>query len=341
MRIVQWTAGDAAATKACYQVSRAVARHDDPLGPPRSERVFHAVLTPTSEPAQTWFAAGGEPGTATGFYHMRLPELENRDRAGLSLEVQPEHRRRGIGRALLRHAAQRAAENQRSVLRMEVFQGSAGEAFARHLGASPGLTDARRVLVLAKQPAGHAAALRESAAPAAAGYTLVSWTGYTPREYLDGIAAVSNAMSDAPHDPGHQSRVWDAERIREQLDRERELFGSRGYFIAALHEATGEMAALTEVELDPENPGWGHQQITAVTRPHRGHRLGLLTKAAMLDWLADAEPQLERIVTWNAASNQHMVGINEALGYELLEPQSQAYMLQVADVLLSGTPGRL
>jgi hypothetical protein len=208
----------------------------------------------------------------------------------------------------------------------------AGEAFARHFGASPGLADARRVLVLAKLAPGLVAGLRDSAARAAAGYTLVSWTGDTADEYLAGMAAVSNALADAPHDAGHQARLWDARRVREDLDSARDLFGFRVYFVAALHDATGEMAALTEVEVDPESPGWGHQQITAVTRPHRGHRLGMLTKAAMLEWLAQAEPQLERIVTWNAASNQHMVGINEALGYELLEPQTRHYQLHVCEI---------
>jgi RimJ/RimL family protein N-acetyltransferase len=75
------------------------------------------------------------------------------------------------------------------------------------------------------------------------------------------------------------------------------------------------MAALTVVTVDPDVPGWGHQQITAVTRQHRGHRLGLLVKAAMLEWLAETEPRLERIETYNAGSNQYMIAINEALGY--------------------------
>ncbi len=67
--------------------------------------------------------------------------------------------------------------------------------------------------------------------------------------------------------------------------------------------------------VDPADPGWGHQLITAVTRKHRGHRLGLIVKIAMLDLLATAEPQLERIVTWNAQANEHMIAVNEALGY--------------------------
>jgi RimJ/RimL family protein N-acetyltransferase len=67
-----------------------------------------------------------------------------------------------------------------------------------------------------------------------------------------------------------------------------------------------------------------------VTRPHRGHRLGLLTKAAMLDWLATAEPQLARVETNNAAVNSYMIAVNEALGFELAEPGFQFFALPVS-----------
>ena len=56
-------------------------------------------------------------------------------------------------------------------------------------------------------------------------------------------------------------------------------------------------------------------------------------KTAMLDWLAAAEPGIERIVTYNAASNDHMVAINQQLGYQLFEPLEQSYELAVADAL--------
>jgi RimJ/RimL family protein N-acetyltransferase len=139
-------------------------------------------------------------------------------------------------------------------------------------------------------------------------------------------------MADAPHDAGEENAVWDADRVREQIDDIREAQGRRVYTLAALHDASGEMAAVTSVERDRDFPAWGHQQLTAVTRKHRGHRLGLLVKAAMIDWLAEAEPGIERIVTYNAAANDHMVAINEQLGYELLEPLEQSYELAVAAV---------
>jgi len=100
-----------------------------------------------------------------------------------------------------------------------------------------------------------------------------------------------------------------------------------------VQEDTGEPAALTEVAVDPADPGWGHQMLTGVTREHRGHRLGLLVKATMLEWLRTAEPTLERIQTWNAASNQYMIAVNEALGYTILGQPANWWRLEVAAVL--------
>jgi GNAT superfamily N-acetyltransferase len=333
MQIVRLDTGDEALTLACCEVTRAVRAADDPADSPEPVRVLRVELTHPGEPGQTWFVPGPAAGSVAGLYHLRLPDLENRDRAALYLEVHPDHRRRGIGAALLRHAAERAADDGRSVLSGEAFEGSAGDFFARRAQATPGLLDARRMLVLAELPAGTLAALRTSAASAADGYSLVSWAGRTPDEHLDGIAAVFSAMNDGPRDPGREDRIWDARRVRERVDGRTELYGSRAYAIAARHDASGEMAALTRVSVYPERPEMGNQQITAVTRAHRGHRLGLLVKTAMLQWLAEAEPQLQRLVTWNAAANEHMIAINEALGYQLLSPLVRSFEIKVADIL--------
>lgn len=156
--------------------------------------------------------------------------------------------------------------------------------------------------------------LREPAARAAAGYSLVSWAGPVPEELIGPIAVVYNAMSDAPRDPGTAAEQWDAPRVRELHDL-RPRYGMHDYTVAARHDDTGELAALTEMVVDPEDPGWGYQLLTVVTREHRGHRLGLLLKVAMMDLLMTAEAQLERVVTTNAESNEHMVAVNDALGY--------------------------
>jgi len=331
MRIVRLDVSDRAVTQACHEVAQAALVAEDPFGPPLSARALRARLEHPRDPVDAWYVPGETGDNVLGWYYLELPALENLDRASLNLFVQPSRGRRGIGGELLRHAAERAVAHGRSVLSHQAFQGSAGEAFAARAGSVPSLLDARRVLVLGKIPPGHVAALRAEAARAATGYSLVSWVGRTPDEYVDGYAAMHAAMNDAPRDPGEEPQVWDAQRVRERIDSSRALQGRHLYTLAALEVATGEMAALTEVETDQENPEWGHQQITAVARPHRGHRLGLLVKTAMLDWLATAEPTMTRIVTGNAAVNRYMIAINEALGYELLDPQMSFYELAVAD----------
>jgi GNAT superfamily N-acetyltransferase len=333
MRIIRGDASDRATTQACFEIVRAADAVDDPNGPPWSLKRLRGWLEHPTDPIEIWIAVDETTGTHHGWCFLRLPEPENRHRVNASVDVLPSSRRRGIGTALLRHAAKRAEAAGRSVLASEAFQGSAGAAFAARVGATTGLVEARRVLALGQIPAGRITDLREQAARAAAGYSLVSWDGRTPDEYLARCAEVENAMADAPHDAGEEPEVWDADRFREQVDDLREKRGRHVYTLAALHDASGEMAAVTAVEADPDNPAWGHQQLTAVTRPHRGHRLGLLVKTAMLDWLAETEPRLERIVTGNAAVNQHMISINDLLGYELLEPSAQSYEIAVADLV--------
>jgi GNAT superfamily N-acetyltransferase len=258
--------------------------------------------------------------------------MENVDRAWLDLTVRPEERRRGTGTALLRHAVARARAHGRSVIAGGARDGSAGEAFARSAGASPGLIDVQRVMEVGKLGAAELARLREPAERAAAGYSLVSWTGPVPEEHIEQAAELFAAMNDAPRGSESAAKVWDAQRVRERVNDLQPRYGLREYSVVARHDTSGELAALTQVAVDPADPGWGHQEITAVTAKHRGHRLGLLIKIAMLELLATAEPQLEKIDTWNAQDNRHMIAVNETLGYTILGQPVTRWRIDVPTV---------
>ena len=335
MRILPLDLADTGAVRACLEVHDAAMRADDPFEPPMSLALFRSRLTEawSGAPAETWIAAGDADLAVAGWYRAEFPELENRDRTGLELVVHPARRHGGLGATLLRHAAGRAAASGRTVVDGFVQPGSAGEAFARRAGATLGQTDVRRVIELAKVPAGATARLRETAAKAADGYSLVRWEGVTPDARLEQVASQQNAMNDAPRDAGVAPVAWDAQRVRDRMNARIARSPGRRYSLAAVQDATGEMAALTVVSVDPGMPDWGHQLITAVTRPHRGHRLGLLTKAAMMEWLAGAEPQVARIVTWNAASNKYMIAVNEELGYEVWGRPYRSAELLVSSVI--------
>lgn len=322
MRIVRLDPADSDAVRGCYEVHEAAAAIDDPHEPPMSPPVFSVWLSSGWEgnPGEVWYVPGEDPDEVIAWFRLDLPDLENRDHAFAIPTVHPRSRRRGVGRSLLRHAAARAAANDRSVLASVAVQDSAGVAFAHSVGAKLGLIEARRMLDLGKVPTSQFTRLREEAEPKSAGYTIVTWTGSTPEEYLGLVAEAFNAMNDAPRDEGWEDDIWDADRIRERGNRIVRLTDVRGYSVAAIHDATGEMAGLTQVEVDPAHPDLGYQGLTAVIGKHRGHRLGLLTKALMLEWLATAEPQIERVLTGNAASNEHMIAVNQTLGFELYGP---------------------
>lgn len=333
MRIEQLNHADEKAVRACYDVMLAAHKVDDQVEPPMSFGIFGMYLREGFEktPGETWYAIDDQ-GAVIGYYKMTLPDLENLDKANGGPVVHPAVRRRGIGRELLRHEGGRAAANGRSLFQSPVTAGTDGDAFARAVGARLDLEEVRRVQYLREIPPGKIASLRASADQAAAGYSLVTWTGVTPDEYCGPLADVVNAFNDAPHGENDEPEDWDADRIRERADSVVRAGLLRSYSVAAFRDGTGEMVAYSAIIIAPEHPQWGFQQLTAVVRTHRGHRLGLLVKTAMLEWLAEAEPRLEWIATGNAATNEHMIAINEQLGYKVVKPGWRFYEMPVADM---------
>ncbi len=333
MRIERFGAdGDPARVRSCHDIMVAAMAADDPGLPPMSRVVFDGWLRTgwTGEPRETWLGCGPD-GSVAGWYLLEVPDRDNRHLGFLEAFVDPARRRQGFGTALLRHAAERALAGDRRLLAGAVIQGSPGEPFARSLGATAGLVEIQRRLDLAAVPAGLIAGLRASAQEAAAGYTLISWRRPTPEEYLDQVVAIELAMADAPHDPSREHETWDAERVR-ATDRRRQLQKLRSYTVAARHDATGDLAGITQIEVAPDEPDWMFQGLTAVVRAHRGHRLGLLVKLAMLEWLAEAEPERRWLITGNAETNEHMIAINEALGYQPFGRPVLSFEVPAADV---------
>jgi GNAT superfamily N-acetyltransferase len=333
MRIEPVDLTDTEKIRECFEVYHAAQRVDEPEGPWFTERPFGGWVTVgwSGDPREVWLAV--DQGSAAGWYRLGLPSRENMDQAGLGLVVHPAERRRGLGLALLRHAGGRAAAHGRAVLHGSARRGSPGEAFARSAGAKPGLVEVQRVLDIGRLEKGKLARLRGPAELAAAGYSLDSWAGPIPEDFLEQVAMLYNAMGDAPRDPETAREEWDAQRVRERVNDLRPHYGLRDYTVVARHDDTGELAALSEIAVDPANPGWGFQMNTVVIRKHRGHRLGLLVKVAMMELLATTEPQLERISTWNADSNGHMIAINEAMGYAVFGPPGTDMRLDVTAVL--------
>jgi GNAT superfamily N-acetyltransferase len=323
-------AADPGLAAACYRLYLDCQAVDDPDGPMMSERVFISWLAVGwSGERLEWLVAPGADGVG-GYCVAELPQGNNPHLANLSLSVAPGLRRRGLGTTMVRQAAALARGDGRTVLAAETRAGTDGDAFAAAMGARSGLVEVRRVLDLGAVPAGQLAALSAQAEAASAGYSVLSWGSITPEEHIEQTARVSAVIADAPRSPAERAGHFDPERIRN--DERRSLNrGVRRHTVVARCDRTGELAGITRISVDAGSPNWGLQRITVVARPHRGHRLGLLIKLAMLDVLARDEPAVRRIATANADTNQYMTAINDQLGFRAMD-EWRFWELDVADV---------
>jgi GNAT superfamily N-acetyltransferase len=270
-------------------------------------------------------AAGAPGGSVVGVALMEFPKLENPHATEIVLAVHPEHRRRGIGTAIVEKMVERARADGRRALNtiVDVPLGLAAEhasgPFARRTGFEQTLTGNKRLLRLPFDPARREELRAVVAnAPAAHEYRTLAFVAPWPDEFLDDHCALLRVMStDEPAGDGErQAEHWDEERLREndELDLARE---ATVLAAVAQHVPTGRLVALTELSVSKDSPGESWQQITVVHPEHRGHRLGLAVKLANLDLLAERAPDVRIIQTGNAAVNKPMIAVNEMMGFEV------------------------
>jgi GNAT superfamily N-acetyltransferase len=278
---------------------------------------------------EVWLGSCGDHPVATA--SLTLPLLDNMTTAIVDVRVHPAFRRRGHGRSMLRHVIERAATQGRNRLIGEVCEAlatddaveppqSAGQFFAAAAGAKPVTSAIRRMLTIDDLDDEHLSSLRADAVAHSGGYSLVQWEGAAPAELVDDLAALMARMStDAPfEDLNWEPEQWSAERYR---DHERSIAaaGRVRLTTAALHDASGQIVACTDLVTTSALPAFASQWSTIVIGEHRGHRLGMLVKLANLQLLRTRRPQVRFVNTWNAAVNGHMVSINEALGFRAVE----------------------
>jgi GNAT superfamily N-acetyltransferase len=263
-------------------------------------------------------------GRPAGLLNISFPLQDNTHVGHVEIEVHPDQRRQGVGRRLYEAAVAMIRERGRKVamgnyvtsLPGGPLRDPAHAAFATAMGATPALPEVRRRLDLDTVDSDAWSALLADANQRAAGYTTLSWVADVPDDLVNEVARLEGRMNvDAPiGDLQLEQEQYDAQRIRDNEEVLR-LRGRRHYHVAVRHDATGSVAAWTMLAFSPDDMVNGWQQTTIVDAAHRGHRLGTLVKIENLRFTRSHEPQLRYVDTWNAASNVHMIAINETLGF--------------------------
>ncbi|MEI5676614.1 MULTISPECIES: GNAT family N-acetyltransferase [unclassified Nocardioides] len=311
--VVEVDPHDEAALREWYDVEAASVRHG------RSHalhRTFAALAHPVRDPSpfrRVHLLAVRVDGATAGVAELVLDQAENRHLAGLEVHVHPDHRRRGIGRALHDHAdAVRRADGRRTVtgeLSVAAEDTAApGLAFAGAFGFATVHREEHLVLPLPADP---------PRTDPPSGYDVLTWRDRCPDEHLDAYLAMRHRMAlDVPTGDLDQAPVrLDAERLRTQ---ERRTARSYRQVVAVARHDDGTMAGYSVVFCAHDDRE-AIQDDTLVMPAHRGQGLGRQLKLATLDVLAREHPERRALHTWTDPDNHAMRRTNEAFGYRPAE----------------------
>ncbi|NED94371.1 GNAT family N-acetyltransferase [Phytoactinopolyspora alkaliphila] len=308
------------AFSAWYETYHSAHVADHPTGPRYSERELRVIFDPSEHvDAKLWLAE--EDARPVGAAKLGLPLRDNTALGEPEIWVRPEARRRGVGTALLETLEGAARENQRTSL-LTYLEGPAdasqtsGTRFFEKHGFTRRITEIARV----QRPPFDLDAIakaEDEARPHAEGYQIVAWRDRVPDDLVDEYARLEGRLStDAPlGELDYQPEVWDEARIRKIEERAQRM--GRSAWSAVAVSGDGTMAGLTRITVHQDSDEVGFQDTTLVDPGHRGHRLGLLLKAANFRQVLRDRPGIQAIWTWNADSNQQMISINETLGYRV------------------------
>ncbi len=230
----------------------------------------------------------------------------------VELLVHPSARQRGVGRTLMLEVARRAHAEGLDSLGVEVVGGTPAMKFWEAVGFRCAYVEMRSVLDFS---AVDWPAMEALAASVPAGYRVECHRGMLPAEQLEPYAAAKAVRREVElPDLALRPSSYDAQRLAASLDTLNRR-GMKPYLVMAVHEVSGEVAALTEVVTPVQHPSRADQYDTTVVPEHQGLGLDRAIKARMLLELRAAEPRLTEVQTWNALENDPMARVNADLGF--------------------------
>ena len=260
--------------------------------------------------------------TMIGSALVFVPLKDNLHLGAVEVYVPPQHRRQGIGSALLARSEEVTLAEGRTTLLGDVRLPLDGDADDRRWAEARGYLKANedgvKVVDLAAT-ADRLPALEALAAEKLGDYRLEWWLDPAPEEHLESLAAAaSRFVEEIPlGDLDLQPQKLTAERLRGR--EERRARQRRQQLTVVALAPSGEVAGYTNLTLSPHAPRLADIGDTLVLPDHRGHRLGLAMKVLLHQKTRELFPGAEVIATGNATTNTFMNAVNEQLGYELVD----------------------
>jgi GNAT superfamily N-acetyltransferase len=252
------------------------------------------------------------------------PLLDNPDKAYFKVDVDVPDRRRGVGSAVLERLEQVAKADDRQLLMADSLLPFAERethgyrGFAEACGFELSNYEVVRHLALPVADETVQSWLDE-AAPHHEGYTLETFVNEVPEYVLGPLCTLLGQLAvDAPTGAvDFDEEVMTPERFAEMVASVKAM-GRARYETVAL-TADREVVAHSTLAVPLSESTTVYQWGTFVHREHRGHKLGLATKAFNLRAVQAFRDDLTLVTTQNAETNDFMVSINERMGFRPVE----------------------
>jgi mycothiol synthase len=288
---------------------------------PLASYMAFARSLPSQFDDHTWLADGGD-GTPMGCSACWSNSAGDPGVMECYLYVRQPWRSQGVGWRLAGAVLDEARAEGRSRLVWATFDSvPAGEAFSRRLGGRIARVNRTSELRFADFDWETAHSWIEGGGRAA-GYWLDFLEGPFPSELLEDAASFHHIMQTAPLDDLEVADVvLDRHHVAE-LDRQL-VDAGRERWLIFVRDPDGRCVGGTEMTFEPWEPTVALQQNTGIEPAHRGLGLAKWAKAAMLERIRARRPAVELIRTQNAFSNQPMLAINDALGFNVVEVQTE------------------
>lgn len=262
-----------------------------------------------------WIARSGGDlvGTAGLFYH-REQDLEN---AFGWVYVRAGFRRGGVAKELVRPSLAHAVEAGRKRYATPIKAASPFSVWPERLGLKPAYHERVSQLRTAKVDRPMLRDWIERAAERASGYELIWLESPIPDKHISRFIAITEVMNTAPmEDFEEEDFHWSEDELREREALEKTK-GREVLTLVAFHRPSGTFAGYTMLAYQSLHPEKAHQWDTGVDPVHRNLGLGRWLKAAMMEKVLDEYPRVAIVETENAESNDPMLKINIAMGFEL------------------------
>lgn len=298
---------------ALYDVLDAEDLPDDPPEP-IEHRMLDLRRTFARFPTHRWALTddGDVVAAAIAYYDVE----ENLDNGFGRIMVRPTCRGRGYARLLATPLLDHLAVAGRTRVETWITEGHPAETLAESLGMKRALSERRSRLLIADVDVALMSDWVDRASQRAAEYELLAMTSPFPEEHLEQYCEMMTVMNTAP--------LEDYEMEDEHItasdwrDIESAVMASRCQInnLTAVHKPSGAFVGYTQVKTQDLQPDLAWQWDTGVHPDHRNKGLGRWLKAEMVLRIVDDYPDVRRIDTENAASNEPMLNINLAMGFK-------------------------